>query len=339
MIRKRRMAMPQIIPQEIIPQTQEGMSGGTILIIFSIFILVCGGGGFAIWWFFIRCPSDCENSDDCCEGQQCNSSKCCGLNNYECSDNSDCCNENCSGGKCASDLCKKISEACVTDEKCCDDLMCIDSKCSNCNDEDESCSSNNQCCNELNCRDGKCSSCKSNDESCTEDSECCTNECKEGKCFIDKDTCKNLNEACTGSNCCEGLECENSICSELSPPPSGGPPSPPPSGGPPSPPYCEWTNIGEDCETHCKNKGKTCDSSKIKSINSSNFETDYECSNICDQLFKMNTSTSMNQYTLSKNVGTLGSDQCFIPEDGSNTNIDVCTENKPRTRQRLCVCK
>ena len=47
----------------------------------------------------------------------------------------------------------------------------------------------------------------------------------------------------------------------------------------------------------------------------------------------------MNQYTLSKNIGARGSDQCFIPEDGSNTNIDVCTENKPRLRQRLCVCK
>ena len=304
MMRNRRMAMPEIIPQEIIPQTQDGVSGGAILLFVLIFILLCGGGGFLVWWFFIRCPTDCEKNDDCCEGHECNGSKCCGLNNYECSDNEDCCGNYCHEGKCASEPCKKINEVCATDQRCCDDLMCINSKCSNCknidtscdndnhccddlmcinskcsncNDEGETCSSNNHCCDDLNCRDGKCSSCKSNDESCTEDSECCTNECKEGKCFIDEDTCKNLNEACTGSNCCEGLECEDSICSEPPPPP---PPTPPPS-------TCDfgYALVNGVCTVQCggtngPDKGATCQG--VYNVNEDNMHTNNSnCCNAC----------------------------------------------------------
>ena len=325
MIRNRRMAIPKIIPQ-----TQKGMSGVAIFLIILSLILVFGGGGFAIWWFFIRCPSDCEKSDDCCEGQQCNASKCCGLNNYECSDNEDCCNENCHEGKCASDPCKKISEVCATDQRCCDDLMCINSKCSNCNDEGETCSSNNHCCDDLNCRDGKCSSCKSNDESCTEDSECCTNECKEGKCYED-----DIPPAILPIVPPAILP----IVPTPSPPPSG--PSPPPSGPspPPSSPYCEWTNIGENCETHCENKGKTCDEEAIGKIVTSNFR-EYDCWDLCSDTLSTSSSTSAHKYSRLPVSNMEDRYQCWIPAE--ELSINKCTHmdrNDKIEINNLCVCK
>ena len=223
----------------------------------------------------------------------------------KCSEDDKCCVENklkCEFEKC----CGNIGFKCSNNDECCD-LNCEDGSCKKpkveCTKKDNECSANDDCCDDLNCNsDNICADCKLKNVNCSDSNECCNENCSGGKCY---------EESPPGT-----------------PPGTPTPPSPP---SPPSPPYCEWTNIGESCETHCENKGKTCNEEAIGNINYENFIADYTCNSDCNSTIRMVAPDILYNYT--KN--TTG---CQIPSNSNSVNFDVCT-NILGSRNSLCICK